>query len=368
MSGLAPVITTVRGDIAADELGMTSMHEHLNGDMTILTRIAREFGVRLPPQELLTLENQNLAFLRSGAAIFSEESMTAGDVDYTVAELGYFRAIGGRSIVDASPIGIRGNVKHLREASERAEVHIVCASGLYTEANRPDEFVGWTEEQQFAHFLREVAEGIDGTDIRAGILKCGLSVSAADAELSDVELATLRACARVSHETGVPVHVHSAYPMTGDHVLRGLSVLLDDMALDPGRVVMMHMDSFLRPWDSRMKYISAVDAVKSIDLSPVQRVLDRGVTVGFDSWGMNVDILPQDDDRLKALVALVRSGYEDQIVLGHDVTQKPQGVSYGGTGFTWFATLIPPILAQAGVPDLAYQRMTVDNPARVLSH
>ncbi|MBD7957754.1 hypothetical protein H9651_08895 [Microbacterium sp. Sa4CUA7] len=347
---------------------MTSMHEHLNADMEILTRVAKQFGFPPPPAEMLTLENHNLAFLRSGAAIFSEASMTAGDIDFTAAELGFFRAVGGRSIVDPSPIGIRGDVTQLREASRQADVHVVCATGLYTAANRPDEYAGWTEEQQHELFLRDVTEGIDGSDVRAGILKCALSAVSADAPLDEVELATLRACARVSQETGVSVHVHSAFPMTGDHVLRGLSLLVDEMSLEPGRVVMMHMDSFLRPWDSRSRYIDSLDAVKSVDVTGVQRVLDRGVTVGFDSWGSNVDLLPQDDDRLKALLHLVRSGYDGQIVLGHDVTQKPQGVSYGGTGFTWFPALIPPVLAQAGVGEDAYRRMTTDNPARVLAH
>lgn len=366
--GATQVITTVCGDIAPEDLGMTSMHEHLNADMTLLSGLAKRFGAPVPPDSMMTLDNENLAFLRTGASLFSAASMTVGDVAYTVKELGHFRARGGRSVVDASPIGLRGPVGDLREASTRAGVNIVCATGLYTAANRPPEYDGWSEAQQVEHFTRELTSGIGDTDVRAGILKCALSAASPTSALNEVELTTLRACARAAHETGVSVHVHSAFPMTGDHVSDALSILLDEMALDPGRVVMMHMDSFLRPWDSRRTYIDSLESVKSIDVTTAQRVLDRGVTVGFDSWGMNVDILPQDDDRLKALVHLVRSGHADQIVLGHDVTQKPQGVSYGGTGFTWFPTLIPPILEQANIPSDAYLRMTIDNPARVLAH
>lgn len=362
------VITTVRGDIKPGDLGMTSMHEHLNGDMELLTRIAKIYGVPIPPAEALTLVNENLAFLRSGAGIFSSESMTTGDVAYTAAELNHFRAVGGRGIVDASPIGIRGDVTKLREASEIADVHVVFATGLYTAANRPDEYSGWSEAQQVELFRREALEGVDGSGIRAGILKCALSVPTADAPLDDVELTTLRACARVSHETGLSVHVHSAFPMTGDHVSAGLALLLDEMSLDPSRIVMMHMDSFVRPWDSRGRYIGSLDTVKTIDVEPVQRVLDRGVTVGFDSWGSEVEILPQDDDRLKALIHFARTGFDRQIVLGHDVTQKPQGVSFGGQGFTWFPKLIPPALAQSGVSADSYTQMTVANAARVLAH
>jgi len=361
-------ITTVRGEIDPSELGMTSMHEHINGDMELLTILAERFSAAAPPAEMLTLVNENLALLRSGAQIFSRESMTSGDVDYTVTELEHFRRIGGHGIVDASPIGIRGDVKQLREASERSNVHIVCATGLYTVAQRPERFQGWTEDQQFEHFLQEVTEGIDGSDVRAGILKCALSATSAQAALPEEELTTLRACARVAAETGVSLHVHSAFPMTTDHILSGLSLLLDDMNLDPGRVVMMHMDSFLRAWDSRRAYLASIETVKTVNTDGLERVLDRGVTIGFDSWGTEVEILPQDDDRLKGLVHLVKKGYDSQIVLGHDVTQKPQGVSYGGYGFTWFPQLVSRTFDQLGIAEECYQRLTVDNPARVLTH
>lgn len=358
----------MRGEIAPEQLGMTTMHEHLNSDMTLLRIVAEQYGAQVPPPAMLTVTNENLAFLRSGAAIFSAESMTAGDVDYTAAELGHFRKIGGRAVVDASPIGLRGDVTQLRAASERADVHVVCATGLYTATTRPPAFQGWSEEQQAAHFTREVVDGIEGSDVRAGILKCALSAQTPNDPLNDVELATLRACARVARETGLSVHVHSAFPMTDDHVLAGVGVLLDDMGLPPDRLLMMHMDSFLRPWDSRERCLQSLDSVKSIRIELLERVLDRGATIGFDSWGSNVEVLPQDDDRLKGLIHLIRQGYDGQIVLGHDVTQKPQGVSYGGAGFTHFAQLVPRSLTQAGVAEQSYRRLTVDNPARVLAH
>jgi phosphotriesterase-related protein len=363
-----PTITTVRGEIRPDELGMTSMHEHLNTDVSLLRIAAQQFGAPAPPESRLTLRNENMAFLRSGAAIFSEESMTLADVDYTSTELGYFRAIGGRAIVDASPVGLRGDVTQLRESSERSGVHVVCATGLYTAAMRPATYQGWTEDQQMDLFHRELTEGIDGSGVRAGILKCALSTASPDNPLLEVELVTLRACARVAAETGVSMHVHTAFPMGGNQVIAGVELVLDEVGLAPDRLVMMHMDSFLRPWDSRAAYLDSIDSVKSVSTDLLERVLDRGVTIGFDSWGTEVDLLPQDDDRLKGLIHLLRKGFTGQIILGHDVTQKPQGVSYGAHGFTWFTKLIPGVFAQLGLPEDTFRRLTVDNPARVLAH
>lgn len=365
---MGKTITTVRGEIAPADLGVTSMHEHLNAELELLTVIALQHQSVTPPPEMLTLTNTNLNFLRSGAAIFSREAMTIGDVDYTVAELEHFRNTGGGSVVDASPIGLRGDVTQLRQASERSGVHVVCASGLYTAHTRPASYHNWTEEQQVEHFRREVTEGIEGSDVRAGILKCALSATSPDSALPDVELATLRACARVAAETGVSLHVHSAFPMRIDHVLQGVGVIVDDMGLPAERVVMMHMDSFLRSWDSRLAYIRSDDQVKSVDTDSLARVLDTGVTIGFDSWGSQVEILPQDDDRLKGLVHLVRRGYDGQIILGHDITQKPEGISYGGHGFSHFPRLVGSAFAQLGIGEDIYQRLVVENPARVLSH
>ena len=361
-------ITTVRGEIHPSELGMTSAHEHLNTDVSLLKVAAEQFGAATPPAHMLTLEYENLAFLRNGASIFSPDSMTLGDIDYTAAELEHFRAVGGRAVVDASPIGLRGDVTDLRAASEKSDVHVVTATGLYTARMRPAEYAGWTDAQQADLFAREVTEGIDETGIRAGIVKVALSAMSPDAPLNETELATLRAGARVATETGVSLHVHSAFPMGGAQVIAGLEYLLDEQGLAPDRLVMMHMDSFLRSWDSRRAYLDSIDTTKSISTETLERVLDRGVTIGFDCWGSEVELLPQDDDRLKGLVHLVRSGYGGQIILGHDVTAKPQGVSYGGHGFTLFHKLVSSTFAQLGLPDDAYRRLTVDNPARVLAH
>ena len=362
------VITTVRGEIAPEALGFTSMHDHLNADMHLLTINAKQFAPATPPDFMLTLENHNLAFLRRGASIFSRDAMTDGDVDYTAAELGYFQRIGGGAVVDPSPIGIRGDVNALRSASERADVHVIAATGLYTANARHEAYVGWIEQQQIELFTRELTEGIDDTGVRAGIIKCALSVATPDSPLQEIELTTLRASAKAAAETGVSVNVHTSFPMTGDHIAQVLSILLDEQGLAADRVVMMHMDSHLRGWNSRMEYLSSIESVKTIDTSTIERVLDRGVTIGFDNWGSAVDILPQDDDRLKGLIHLVRKGYDGQIVLGHDLLDKSQGVSYGGTGLTWFHTVISGAFAQLGIADESYRRMTVDTPARVLAH
>lgn len=361
------VITTVRGDIDPADLGYTSMHEHLNIDTTLMQRLLNRYGASPMPPEMLTLEYSNLAFLRDGGAAFSPQSSTLGDVDYAVGELRYFAQIGGHAVVDASPIGLRGDVRVLRDASEQSGLHLVTATGLYVADVRPQGLENPSEQEQYALFLREVTQGIDDTGIRPGILKCAMSATVPSAPLNDVELKTLRALARVSAETGLSLHVHTAFPMSARQVLDTVDAAID-AGVTPDRLVMMHMDSFLRPWDAMTGYIGDMDTPRNISTETPREVLDRGAYIGFDSWSSTVAVLPDDYDRVKGLVDLIRRGYGAQIGLGHDTTSKPHGRSYGGYGYTRFGQFVPPLLASLGFGDEVFRQLVVDNPARILAH
>ncbi|GAA1962857.1 hypothetical protein [Kitasatospora viridis] len=361
------VITTVRGDIAPADLGYTSMHEHLNADMSLMLALAKRYGASPVPAELLSLTNENLAFLRDGGAALSPESSTQGDVDFTTAELGYFAKIGGRAVCDASPIGLRGDVRDLRTASERADVHVVFATGLYVADARPTEYQNLTEDEQVTFFRREVTDGVGNTGLRPGFLKCALSATDPSAPLHSVETTTLRALARVSAETGLSLHVHTAFPMSRAQVLAGVDIALD-AGVSVERLVMMHMDSFFRPWDAMAAYVGDIATPRTITTDTPRAVLDRGANIGLDAWSSTVPVLPDDYDRMKGLVDLIRGGYGSQIVLGHDTTSKPHGRSYGGYGYTRFGQFVPPMLQQLGFDDEVYRRLVVDNPARILAH
>lgn len=361
------IITTVRGDISPDELGYTSMHEHLNTSLDLFTELMARYGAGAIPPAMLELRIENLSFLRDSGAMASPECATAGDVDFTTAELQYFKQIGGNAICDASPIGLRGDVRDLREASERADVHLIFASGLYVADARPTRFDGMNGDDQYELFRREAVDGVDDTGIRPGFLKCGISASEPSAALNPVETDTLRALGRLSADTGLSLHVHTAFPMSHAQVMETVQIALAT-GMAPERLVMIHMDSFLRPWDSLEKYVADMSATRNVSTDLQRAVLDHGVNIGFDSWSATTAILPDDYDRLKGLVDLLRSGYGDRIVLGHDTITKAHGKSYGYYGFTRFPQFIPPMLAQLGFDDTVYRALVVDNPARILAH
>lgn len=355
-------VTTVCGEFPADQLGVTSMHEHLNADFPALTAHS---GVSFPP-EILALELENMAFLRDAGYAFSTEAVTLGDVDYTRTELGYFHRAGGRAIVDATPIGARGDVRDLRAASEGAGVHVLFATGLYVSGSRPSGYVELTQEQQYAAFSAEVEEGVGSTGLRPGILKCALSCAAPTDRLRPDEVATLSALARVSAASGLSLQVHTAFPMSVEQVTTAVEIALS-AGMPADKLVMIHMDSFLRPWDAVDRYLNDPDETLTVSNRTARAVLEYGVNIGFDSWGTTVSVLPSDLDRVKGLVELLRDGWGPRIVLGHDNATKPHGRSYGGYGFTRFGSFLPPMLAKAGFADDVYTTLVVDNPARILA-
>ena len=361
------VVTTVRGDIAPDQLGYTTVHEHLGADFSIMTKLMARYGAPQIPDAMLELRPDNMAFLRDGGYASSKDCATSGDIDYAAAELGYFKEIGGNAVCDASPIGLRGDPCDLLAASEKADVHVVFATGLYVADARPPRFDDFGEEQQVAFFTEEVIRGVENTGLRPGLLKCALSSTDPGAELYEIELATLRALGRVSAATGLSLHVHTAFPMSMAQVLAGIEIALST-GMSPDRLVMIHMDSFLRPWGALDSYVADISSQLTVSTELPRKVLDYGVNIGFDSWSSTISILPSDYDRAKGLVDLLRAGYGARIVLGHDNYTKAHGKSYGYYGFTRFGQFLPPILTQLGFDDTVYRQLVVDNPARILAH
>ena len=121
------IVRTVLGDIAPEELGFTSLHDHTFLDM----RQAGAFLEQMFPdvtQDQVAFVPENFTYLKTGTFLINHDLQIVDDIDELVSEYGHFRDLGGRSIFDAAPIGIRGNVRRIAELSRR--------SGLSYESTR----------------------------------------------------------------------------------------------------------------------------------------------------------------------------------------------------------------------------------------
>lgn len=365
---MAKIIRTVCGDIAPEKLGFTTAHEHTIADMTQLVT-AQQVYKDMVPAEMLLVKPENMAFLRSGSGLFSDGCSTNDDVEWLTKELGIFRdKVGGNAVVDASPVPLRGDVQLIRQASEATGVHVIVCTGLYYEKGRPQKYLEMDENAIYQMCKDEVEHGIGDTGIYPGFLKCGMSSLGPGSDIPACEWATLRALARLSAETGLSLHVHTAVPMTPEQVISVAKCALD-AGVSPDRLNMMHLDQYLRVPYVMDDYIRNFEQTRTVNIDLQCEILDMGCTIGFDSWDSLVSILPDNNDRLKALVELIRRGYAGQIVLGHDVSDKSHSASFGYTGFTGFAVnALPTLRAMSDiVSDADIRKLVCDNPARLLA-
>ena len=100
------------------------------------------------------------------------------------------------------------------------------------------------------------------------------------------------------------------------------------------------------------------------DLDYIRRVLDTGISIGFDTVGKN-NYFP-DAKRVEFLLALEAEGRLDQIVLSEDLTRKSHLKHKGGIGYCYLFETFLPMLKEAGFKQESLDKMLIHNPARIL--
>jgi phosphotriesterase-related protein len=212
----------------------------------------------------------------------------------TLSEL---KQAGYDTIVELSVLGLGRDVHLMQRAVEGTGLQVTLATGLYTYDVLPRlwHFTGPGtlldgDEPLDELFRRDIEEGIQGTDIKAAMLKCAVDHDG----LTDHVQRVLRACCRVHHQTDTPMTVHTHAPTE-----RGLDVLkvLNQEGVDPHRVVLAHCGD-------------------SADIDYLEKLLQSGATLGMDRFGLNI-LLPF-EDRVNTVAALCESGYDDRMILSHD--------------------------------------------------
>ena len=92
--------------------------------------------------------------------------------------------------------------------------------------------------------------------------------------------------------------------------------------------------------------------------------MDHGVNICVDLFGEQPG--PWNSVRLAGLITLLREGYENHIVIGNDVYQKAMTRSYGGFGYCSMLDYAIPELKDYGISQATIDKITVNNPIRML--
>lgn len=363
-------IMTVCGPLAPEELGLTSMHEHILSDCSMFRNRARKICIvssrsSVKWEDPLKLENRSA--LRHNITL-ALDNMKLDDEQMMTAEVADFKAGGGNAIVEVSAPGIRSSSEDLfaiRRIAESTGVHIVVSTGLYAEDTWPMNYHTMTFKQ-FVGFLRhEITYGIGDTGIFPGHIKAAYEVYTRQLDTY------LRAAASVAGETGLSLQVHLGADVTWGEVRENVVKPLLQGGCIPERTILCHVQFLMG--DLSIEQLVNKPGRVPFDISLLKELLARGFVLSFTPLGFEADNEPlgfahyPDWYTLAGVAALIREGYAGQLVLGNDIFTKLATRRGGGEGYRRMTDFIIPALTHCGVSDEDITKITVDNPARILA-
>lgn len=247
---------------------------------------------------------------------------------------------GVSTIVECTTIGVGRNVPVVAELARRTGLNIIVPTGVYGRANfAPQKYAEMTEDQLADWMIKEIAEGIEGTGIRAGFIK----TAASENELKPLEEKFLRASARASRATGVAIASHT----TSGVVARKQADVIERMNVPLHRFVWVHAQAENNP-----------------DLHV--ELAKRGVYIELDSVGAS----PQENQKIVvAIQRLIAAGLEDRILISHDAGWYNPGQPNGGKqrGFTALTSEFIPLLKSSGLTPAQVEKLTKTNPFRAFA-
>jgi phosphotriesterase-related protein len=311
-------VNTVLGPLETSKIGFALMHDHILGASAGIPQVYPELLGKDYKERLI-------------------KGLTAA------------KKVGINTVVDADTFDLGRAVKILAEVSRESDVNIICCTGWYI--NLPPYLGSFTSDQFAQIFAREVREGIEGTNIKAGIIK-----SAADfGGLTSDNVLILRAVARTQLMTGVPIMLHSYAP---DQIGRQQIAILKEEGVNLSRVKIDHLpdttDVEYLTWIAEQGCYLGMDRLPGIHVPPLTRVSPEG--------------------RVKTIKAMIDAGYASRILLGHDwflvssffdnlpVKAKKKLATDNPYDFSYIHNYVLPKLRELGVPEKVINSICLDNP------
>lgn len=318
----AGTVQTVSGPLEVSRLGFTLTHEHIADAPDVLKRWPGAWGGR------------------------------SGLIDKAVERLAAAKAAGISTVVDLTTHDVGRDIRFLEEVSRKSGLNIIASTGQRFFAPESPLPPAGAVAELTEYFVKEIDQGIDDSGIKAGVIKIGVN----GGRPTSREEMGLRAAARASKATGVPIRVHThAAERGGENV----AVVLEDEGAEPGRVCFDHSDD-----SGHLDYLLGLAR--------------RGYYLSMDHVhrGLLTEFEPSFEKRVECIKALVDAGFADRLFLSSDS-------EFGGSllpreqrewrenidpaeGMLFVVQRLLPRLRDAGVTAAQIQRMTVGNPGAFL--
>jgi phosphotriesterase-related protein len=222
-------VETVQGAVDARELGLTLVHEHVRFRDEA---VAAEWPTR-----------------------YDERA----ELDAALEAVAAARERGVQTIVDPTAMFGGRDVRFMKRVADETGVKLVACTGIYSYDYLPHYFASRDADTMAEHFVADIEEGIQGTDIKAAFLKCAADAAGVTDNVEKIH----RAVARASVRTGAPIMAHSM-PAVGTGP-RQVEIFAQE-GVDMARVQIAHCGD-------------------TDDLGYIEGLIERGVYVGLDRYG-----------------------------------------------------------------------------------
>ena len=198
-------------------------------------------------------------------------------------------------------------------------------------------------------YVREIEEGIEGTGIKAGIIK----VASDEGGITPPQEVVLRAAARTQKATGA-AHLNTHLVPRADRRRRRCAIL-EEEGVDLNRVYIGHSND-----DTDLEYLLGL--------------LNKGVWLGLDRYpgGLRPGT-PNWEQRTEVAKALMDAGFTHRIFLSHDYSVpkarngaevQEQRRQANPDGYNFIPRHVLPRLKEMGASDADIHQITVENPRR----
>ncbi len=301
-----PFIQTVIEKISPEDMGVTYCHDHI---------------LFMPPSPYK--EN--------------DPTLRLDDVDKSMKEMEIFKIAGGGCVIEMGTIDTGRSPEGMKTISEGSGIHIVAATGfnknIYCERVVKDQ----TVDQISENMVRDLTSGMDGTDIKAGVIKASSSKNM----ITESEEKVFTAAVLAHKETGAPISTHTE---AGTMAMEQIDKFKSG-GVSPESIVIGHLDRKLE-WD----YLHAV--------------AQTGIFMSFDQ--LSKEKYYPDALRIEMIKKLIEGGYGDQIMLSADLARLSYLPSYGfgyGPGYTYILWRFVPWMIEEGISHEDIDKILIKNPA-----
>ncbi len=317
-----PSVNTMLGPVDVNDLGYVLTHEHV-----------RESSAGVP---------------YTYPELFDHED----DVARGISRLNEAAAEGVGTVLIVTPLDLGRDMRLLQDVAAGVNLHMVPATGMWRDIPRHIG-LGATVDNLAAAFIREIEVGIEGTGIKAGVIKVATDVEHITEDgLTRPNELILRAAARACIASGVSIISHTAAPArAGDLQV----AIFEEEGVDPGRVCIGHSND-----TDNIEYLTGI--------------MRKGCFLGMDRYpggragGLNWE------QRTEVVKQLVDLGFASQITLSHDYggarPALPEAAearpAYNPDGYCFIIRRVLPRLRELGVSEDAIREMTVNGPRRLL--